>query len=205
MHRVERWMKHYSSFQKILLVGEGDFSFSACLAVAFGCAHNMIATSLDSRGFLSNNYMNAMSNIESLTSRGARVIHGVDATQMANHFVCDGMSFDRIVFNFPHGGFFRDDSRETQLWRQQNLVRLFMKNAKKMIDKRGEIHISHKSNAFFLEWNLEQLATNEGLRLIESLPFKFTDYPGYHTKYGFGGDKNFNCNPSKTYKFDLKI
>ncbi|KAG5546756.1 hypothetical protein RHGRI_018811 [Rhododendron griersonianum] len=25
----ERWIKHYSSFQKILLVGEGDFSFSA--------------------------------------------------------------------------------------------------------------------------------------------------------------------------------
>ena len=50
MGRVERWMKHYSSFQKILLVGEGDFSFSACLAVAFGCAHNIIATSLDSRG-----------------------------------------------------------------------------------------------------------------------------------------------------------
>ena len=79
-----------------------------------------------------------------------------------------------------------------------------MKNAKKMIDKRGEIHVSHKSNAFFLEWNLEQLATNEGLRLIESLHFRFTDYPGYHTKYGFGGDKNFNCNPSKTYKFGLK-
>ncbi|GFY93627.1 methyltransferase small domain protein, putative [Actinidia rufa] len=48
--RVERWMKYYSSFQKILLVGEGDFSFSACLAVAFGCARNIIATSLDSRG-----------------------------------------------------------------------------------------------------------------------------------------------------------
>ena len=79
-----------------------------------------------------------------------------------------------------------------------------MKNAKRMIDKRGEIHISHKSNAFFLEWNLEQLATNEGLRLIESLHFRLTDYPGYHTKYGFGGDKNFDCNPSKTYKFGLK-
>ncbi|GFY93636.1 methyltransferase small domain protein, putative [Actinidia rufa] len=50
MDWVERWMKHYSSFQKILLVGEGDFSFSACLAVAFGCAHNIIATSLDSGG-----------------------------------------------------------------------------------------------------------------------------------------------------------
>ncbi|GFY93639.1 hypothetical protein Acr_09g0000850 [Actinidia rufa] len=67
------------------------------------------------REFLSSNYMSAMSNIESLTSRGAKVMHGVDATLMANHFMFDGMTFDRIVFNFPHGGFFRDESRETQL------------------------------------------------------------------------------------------
>ncbi|PSS05999.1 Heavy metal-associated isoprenylated plant protein [Actinidia chinensis var. chinensis] len=203
--RVERWMKHYSSFQKILLVGEGDFSFSACLAMAFGCAHNIIATSLDSRGFLSSNYRKAMSNIESLTSRGAEVVHGVDATQMANHFLFRDMTFDRIVFNFPHAGFDSDESRELHLRRQRKLIRLFMKNAKKMIGKRGEIHVSHKSNAFFREWNLEQLATNEGLRLIESSRFNFTDYPGYHTKYGYRGDKNFNCNPSKNYKFGLKF
>ena len=43
-------IKHYSSSQKILLVGEGDFSFALCLARAFGSAENMVATSLDSRG-----------------------------------------------------------------------------------------------------------------------------------------------------------
>ncbi|KAG5546758.1 hypothetical protein RHGRI_018812 [Rhododendron griersonianum] len=46
----ERWIKHYSSFQKILLVGEGDFSFSASLAMAFGSAHNIVATSLNTTG-----------------------------------------------------------------------------------------------------------------------------------------------------------
>lgn len=43
----ERWIKHYSSSNKILLVGEGDFSFAACLARVFGSAVNMVATSLD--------------------------------------------------------------------------------------------------------------------------------------------------------------
>lgn len=37
---------------KILLVGEGDFSFSAALALSSPSASNMVATSLDSRGRL---------------------------------------------------------------------------------------------------------------------------------------------------------
>jgi 25S rRNA (uracil2634-N3)-methyltransferase len=45
-----KWMKHYSSCHKILLVGEGDFSFAACLGKAFGSAVNMVATSLYSKG-----------------------------------------------------------------------------------------------------------------------------------------------------------
>ena len=38
----EKWRKHYSSKQRILLVGEVDFSFSLSLARAFGSAHNMV-------------------------------------------------------------------------------------------------------------------------------------------------------------------
>ncbi|KAI3427783.1 uncharacterized protein J3R85_009212 [Psidium guajava] len=46
----EKRIKHYSNLHRILLVGEGDFSFAACLARKFGAADNMVATSLDSRG-----------------------------------------------------------------------------------------------------------------------------------------------------------
>lgn len=46
----EKSIMPYSSNHKILLVGEGDFSFSLCLAKAFGTAGNLVATSLDNRG-----------------------------------------------------------------------------------------------------------------------------------------------------------
>ncbi|PKI78817.1 hypothetical protein CRG98_000777 [Punica granatum] len=49
--REEKKIMHYSSNHNILLVGEGDFSFATCLAQAFGSAPNIVATSLDSRGF----------------------------------------------------------------------------------------------------------------------------------------------------------
>jgi 25S rRNA (uracil2634-N3)-methyltransferase len=42
----------YSSTQSILLVGEGDFSFSLALATGFGSGENLVATSLDRYGKL---------------------------------------------------------------------------------------------------------------------------------------------------------
>lgn len=45
---ITKWASHYSNKQQMLLVGEGDFSFSSCLATAFGNTNCMIATSLDS-------------------------------------------------------------------------------------------------------------------------------------------------------------
>ncbi|GAB4837021.1 hypothetical protein Ancab_001936 [Ancistrocladus abbreviatus] len=195
----------YRSTHTMLLVGEGDFSFSTSLALAFGFAGNMVATSLNSREFLSKNYGKATSNILELTSRGCKVMHGVDATKMASFTSFKAMKFDRVVFNFPHAGFFRpNEPRECQIRKHQALVRSFMKNAKKMVNKDGEIHITHKSTGYFKEWNIEMLASNQGLRLIEVRDFNYKDYPGYNTKYGFGGDKNFNCNPSKAYKLGLK-
>jgi hypothetical protein len=40
-NKEEKWIRHYSSCHKILLVGEGDFSFAACLGKAFGSSVNI--------------------------------------------------------------------------------------------------------------------------------------------------------------------
>ncbi|CAI9756792.1 unnamed protein product [Fraxinus pennsylvanica] len=199
-----KWIKHYNSYHRILLVGEGDFSFSASLAVAFGSVPNMIATSLDSVDFLKKNYKRAMSNIGKLRSRECIVMHGIDATKVASHQLLGGMTFDRIIYNFPFAGFFKDLAREAQLRKHRRLVSLFLKNAKEMIGENGEIHITHKINDFHIEWKLESVASSHRLRLIEAVEFDQSDYKGYSTKCGFGGDNNFNCYPSKTYKFGLK-
>ncbi|PIN09465.1 hypothetical protein CDL12_17954 [Handroanthus impetiginosus] len=201
----ERWIKHYSSNHRILLVGEGDFSFSTCLAETFGSASNMIATSLDSPAFLVRNYQKALSNIMELTIRKCKVLHEVDATDMANHEFLRGIKFDRIIYNFPHAGFFKKLSRDDQLLLHRKLVSLFLKNAKEMLGKNGQIHITHKTNGFHKEWHVESIARRHKLRLIEAVQFCKDDYPGYNTKYGFGSDNNFDCNPAKTYKFGLAL
>ncbi|KAK9134044.1 hypothetical protein Scep_013572 [Stephania cephalantha] len=202
--KQEIWIKHYCSSHKILLVGEGDFSFSACLGRAFGRADNMVATSLNSKDFLKKNYGQAMSNIQSLRSRGCKVIHKVNATEMTGHKKLNVVKYDRIVYNFPHAGFSSKESVTDEKRKHKNLVSLFMANAKKMIEEKGEIHISHKCNQFLEQWGLRKLAKKNGLVVMEEEKFNLSDYSGYNTKYGFGGDKNFDCNPSKTYKFRLK-
>ncbi|KAK6149455.1 hypothetical protein DH2020_016980 [Rehmannia glutinosa] len=131
-------------------------------------------------------------------------MHGIDATKMANHALLGNLKFDRIVFNFPFAGFFKNLSRDSQLRRHRRLVSLFLKNAREMISENGEIHISHKTNDFHVEWKLESIASSHRLRLIEAIKFHHLDYPGYNTKCGFGGDNNFYCHPSNTYKFGLK-
>ncbi|CAI0629106.1 unnamed protein product [Linum tenue] len=205
----EVWKKHYCSRHKILLVGEGDFSFSASLALAFGtAAFNIVATSLNSQEFLSKNYSKAMANIAGLRARGCLVMHGLDATKMADHVLLKGMKFDRVVFNFPHAGFYPAESTNSQIRfvkRHQKLIRLFFMNAKKLLkEDGGEVHITHKTNAFHREWDLEGLASVTGLMLVAREKFNFIEYPGYKTKYGFGGDNNFNCNPSSTYRFQVQ-
>ncbi|XP_051128272.1 uncharacterized protein LOC127249505 [Andrographis paniculata] len=199
-----RWIKHYCNRHRILVVGDGDFSFSASLAAAFISAPNMFATSLDSLEFLKKNYDGAASNINELRVRKCTVMHGVDATKLAGHQLLGKLKFDRIVFNFPFAGFFKELPRDSQLRRHRRLVSLFLKNAKEMVKQNGEIHITHKTNGFHEEWKVEGIASSHRLRLMEAVEFNLEDYPGYRTKCGFGGDANFFCKPSKTYKFGLR-
>lgn len=46
----EKWLGQYSSTQSVLLVGDGDFSFSLALATGFSSGANLVATSLDTYG-----------------------------------------------------------------------------------------------------------------------------------------------------------
>ncbi|XP_065870371.1 uncharacterized protein At4g26485-like [Euphorbia lathyris] len=107
----EKTISHYSSKHRILFVGDGDFSFSLCLARAFGSACNMVATTIDSQEKIEKKYSNGVANVRELEERGCLVLFGVDAKQMSQHFFLRTQRFDRIVYNFPHVGFlYREDS-----------------------------------------------------------------------------------------------
>ncbi|KAL8469601.1 hypothetical protein ACS0TY_032448 [Phlomoides rotata] len=206
----EKWIKHYSSRHKILLVGEGDFSFSASLARAFGNASNMVATSLDTEEpnavDLAIKHPSAAANVVLLKEKGCSVIHGVGASTMRYHHLLSYKKFDRIVFNFPHAGFLTSEHNSTQIRCHQHLVRDFLKNAYEMVSDTGEVHITHKTAYPFSAWRIEELGEEAGFLLVEKAYFCIWDYPGYENKRGAGSRSNetFPVGQCSTYKFTIK-
>ncbi|XP_023633141.1 heavy metal-associated isoprenylated plant protein 41 [Capsella rubella] len=111
----DKWVEHYSSKHQILLLGEGDFSFSCSLATCFGSAFNIYASSLDSYDAVVRKYKKARSNLETLKRLGAFLLHGVDATKLQRHPDLHFRRFDRVIFNFPHTGFHTRESDPCQI------------------------------------------------------------------------------------------
>ncbi|WVZ15987.1 hypothetical protein V8G54_013553 [Vigna mungo] len=193
----------YDSSQDILLVGEGDFSFSLSLARTFGTAENMVATSLDSRLSLVLNYAKASQNLKELEDLGCTIVNQVDAKAMAQHPLLEHRKFDRIIYNFPHAGFRGRESDDYQIELHKDLVRGFLQNAKVLLRFFGEIHITHKTKHPYTLWDIEDLASCEGLRLDGEVKFNKALYPGYNNKRGSGPlcDRSFLIGECSTFKF----
>ncbi|KAJ0095700.1 hypothetical protein Patl1_16331 [Pistacia atlantica] len=199
----EKWVTHYSSTHQILLVGEGDFSFSLCLALSFASASNICTTSLDSYDTVIKKYKKAKSNLGTLEKLGASILHGVDATKMKLHPNLKMRKFDRIIFNFPHAGFYGKEDNKHMIEMHRSLVHGFFKNASTMLRANGEVHVSHKTKPPFDSWNLVELASSNSLSLNECVPFQEEDYPGYNHKRGDGPrcDEAFPLGECRTFKF----
>ncbi|TVU09957.1 hypothetical protein EJB05_43456, partial [Eragrostis curvula] len=201
----EKWLKHYSSMQSILLVGDGDFSFSLALATAFRSGSNLTATSLDTYEDLKTKYSKAESNITELKRLGAKILHGVDVKTMRLHIELKSRRFDRVVFNFPHAGFKGKEDQVHIINLHKKLVRSFFNNAFHMLYPYGEIHVSHKMGQPYDRWELECLAAEVSLIMFDKVCFQKEDYPGYDQKRGSGSrcDQPFPLGPCCTFKFQI--
>ncbi|KAK7365002.1 hypothetical protein VNO80_13752 [Phaseolus coccineus] len=191
----EKRIAYYRSSHEILLVGEGDFSFSLCLARAFGTAKNMVATSLDSRASLRKKYGSALRNL--------RELEGLGCTILLEHPFLKHRHYDRIIFNFPHAGFTYRETDDCQIQLHRRLVSGFLSNAKFMLNKGGEIHITHKTAHPFSKWNIKRLAKRQNLLLVGEEEFYRDHYPGYTNKRGDGRncDESFPIGECSTVMF----
>ncbi|CAN7018597.1 unnamed protein product [Brassica rapa subsp. trilocularis] len=157
-----------SRMQKILLVGEGEFSFSLSLAKAFASVAKITAVSLDVRVGLGRQYSNGDANVKELESLGCTVVRGINVHTMTSDYRLS--RYDRIVFNFPHAG------------KHKDVVTGFMQSAPEMMNEGGEIHFTNMTMYPFNKLDIKSLAGENGLRLIKQMQFKKWIFPCYSNK-----------------------
>ena len=122
---------------RVLLLGDGDLSYAVALASCDDCCESRVeltATTFEPDEQLFARYARARENARLLARRGARVMHGVDATERDTWR--DG-EWDRIVWNFPH----HPDRRKVQKHRQ--LLRSFFAAAAPVVGHAdGEVWVT---------------------------------------------------------------
>jgi len=106
----------FAPTDKILLIGEGNFSFAHALAInpPSQLQHlppqNITATAYDSEEECLTKYADAREKIDALRVRGVIVLFGVDATKLEKVSQLKGKRWDKVVWNFPHAGRCSGDS-----------------------------------------------------------------------------------------------
>lgn len=164
---------------------------------------NICASSLDTYDDVVRKYKKGRSNLDTLKRLGASLLHGVDATKLQLHPHLNCRKFDRIIFNFPHAGFYGKETDSSLIKKHRELVFGFLHGASHMVRADGEVHVSHKNKPPFCHWKLEELASKCSLALTQCVAFEKSEYPGYENKRGDGSrcDMPFLLGDCTTFKF----
>lgn len=101
----------FKETDRILLVGEGDFSFTRALLTHPTLLNvilpkNVTASAYDSEEECFSKYSGAKGIVQDLRERGTEILFGVDATALEKCKILRKRKWDRIVWNFPHAGAF---------------------------------------------------------------------------------------------------
>ena len=167
-----------SSNDKVLLIGEGDLSFSLSL-------HNthkftsLTCTVFDSEQTLHSKYPQSATTVTTLRSAGHTVLFNVDGTKPPKAINKRAGTWDAIIFMFPHtGGLTKDVDRQIRV--NQELVLGFFTQAKKLMEPmKGVVIVTTFAGKPYEEWDIRSLAKSLGLRVRRSGVFEWKMFPGY--------------------------
>ncbi|XP_036282940.1 ferredoxin-fold anticodon-binding domain-containing protein 1 isoform X2 [Pipistrellus kuhlii] len=188
--------------RRLLLVGEGNFSFAAAVSETLDPSTSLTATCLQRPTDLAGDPA-AGENLRRLRERGTRIHFGVDCTQLADAFEPHDREFDRICFNFPHCG------RKAGVARNRELLAKFFRSCADVLAEEGEIHVAlcrgqggtpadNPTREWHNSWQVVAMAALGGFILSDVHPFSCEAVPGYKCTGYRGFLEASSCHPIKT-------
>lgn len=166
--------------EKILLIGEGDFTFAESLVIEHHCT-DVTATTFEKEEDLYEKYEGVEERVAGLKESEVDVLFTIDATKLdRTKALAKKGSYDRIIFNFPHVGGQKSTDVNYQVRLNQAMLSSFLEKAQSLLEfTAGSIIVTLFEGEPYTLWNIKDLARSVGLGLKTSWAFQASAYPGY--------------------------
>ncbi|KAI8848109.1 hypothetical protein BC829DRAFT_444048 [Chytridium lagenaria] len=179
----------FNDNDKILLVGEGNFSFARSLCDILG-PKVLIATCYDSEETLKEKYPESTENIEAITLAEGKVMYGIDAK----------------------GAYKASAAKGEEVFKDRLQLSACRKSARHFLEPDGEILLTLRSGQPYDSWDVKPLAKSVGLATKTTTIFTPDDFPGYAHRRTIGFDEKISSDANEdilrskchTYVFVLK-
>ncbi|XP_064424786.1 ferredoxin-fold anticodon-binding domain-containing protein 1 [Latimeria chalumnae] len=195
--------------ENILLVGEGNFSFSVSLCDQVDSPTRIIATCYESEERILKDG-SAVNNIQRLREKGAEVYFEVDCTRLRPWARLGSKPFDCIIFNFPHCG------RKAGVKKNRDLLAKFFISCADILAEKGEVHVAlckgqggtpadQPMREWHNSWQVVAMAAGAGFLLSEVQPFSVSKYSGYNSTGYRSQSKPFHVEGALNHVFTRSL
>ncbi|KAM5227081.1 ferredoxin-fold anticodon-binding domain-containing protein 1 [Hipposideros larvatus] len=195
--------------RRLLLVGEGNFSFAAALSETLDPSTSLTATCLQRPADVAPDPV-ARENLQRLQERGTKIRFGVDCTKLADAFELHDRQFDRIYFNFPHCG------RKAGVARNRELLAKFFQSCADVLAEEGEVHVAlcrgqggtpadNPIREWHNSWQVVAMAALGRFILSDVHPFSCETMPGYKCTGYRSQNKSFHVEGAVNHIFTRSL
>jgi len=195
---------------RILVVGDGDFSFSKALAAANARRGeaDITCSSLEPQEGVCAKYAGAAANLAALAADPFVVVaHGVDATRL-EHSCGDG-TWDSVVWNFPYLPSLPLVSGD----QGARLLGDFLGGVGAFLKPGGRVYVTlatkqggttREAAGNLRSWDVDAAAAAAGFDVVEVLPFDARAYAGYEPRREYQ-DSSFPAERARTHILQRRV